>query len=210
MGKRWLAKDTDMWNPVKEAEKAAKKAVNKVIDPAVNGAKHGINGLANDAKRSINQVTRDAKSEISTTARQAEEGITRKLPELAEEAVHQAVSTVLSASTGKGLDMALDVIELLAPDTFKLFIGLELALVVQVECQIGITIPNPVAKLTEIRKWAKRPPKGRTQIIACCKDFGPQSLSVSAGVSGTGGECEFSGDTKYDKLDAFLAKRGVA
>ena len=211
------------WNPFKEAEKQAKRAVNKVINPAIDGAKHGINSLANDAKKGINKVKNDAENEVKKVGREIEgtankakneiEGVANKakeeIPELAEKALKEALQAATSDAVKRGLNTALDIIELCSPDTFSLFIGVELALVVQVEFKVQIDIPNPTSKLTEIRKWAKNAPKGRSQIIACVKDFGPESLTVEAGVSGNGGSATWSGATKYDKLDAFLKKQGV-
>ena len=34
-----------MWNPVKEAEKQAKRAVSKIVNPAVDACKRGMNQL---------------------------------------------------------------------------------------------------------------------------------------------------------------------
>ena len=109
----------------------------------------------------------------------------------------------------KGLNAALDVIELLSPNTFSLILGFEGALVVQAEFTVSAEIVNPTSKLTEIRKWADVPPRGRAQIIACLKDFGPSGFAVEGKFSGNGFAAAWSGEDKYDKLDAFLAKRGV-
>ena len=80
---------------------------------------------------------------------------------------------------------------------------------IQCEITVSVTIPNPVARLTEIRKWADDPPKGRAQIIDCIKDFGPESLTVEGKVSGNGLAAAWDGEEKYDRIDAFLEKHGV-
>ena len=107
------------------------------------------------------------------------------------------------------LDEAADVIEILAPDQFGLVFGCEVALIVQCEVTVSFDIPNPVARLTEIRAWADDPPKGRAQIIDCIKDFGPDGVSVEAKLSGNGFSATWNGDDKYDRIDAFLSKHGV-
>ena len=53
------------------------------------------------------------------------------------------------------------------------------------------------------------PTKGGAQIIACIKDFGPSSLSAEFKVSGNGISATWTGDDKYDRIDAFLKKHGV-
>ena len=80
---------------------------------------------------------------------------------------------------------------------------------IQGEVTVSCSFPNPVAKLTEIRKWAANPPQGRGQIIECIKDFGPESLGVEFKVSGNGMAAEWDGSDKYDRIDAFLKKHGV-
>ena len=97
----------------------------------------------------------------------------------------------------------------MAPTRFTLIFGVELALVVQGEVTVAVSIPNPTAKLTEIRAWANNPPSGRAQIIECIRDFAPESLSVEAKVSGNGIAAEWDGDDKYNRIDAFLEKKGV-
>ena len=231
-----------MWNPVKEAEKQAKRAVSKIVNPAIDAGKRGLNQFADQAKSRIRGVAQNAEtglkrvgheaegglksvaheaegglrsveSEIEdgvrTVGREVEEGITEKLPDLIEDAIEDAMKAAASGAVQKGLNAALDVIELTSPDTLGMTFGFEAALVVQAECTVRIVVVNPMSKLTEIRKWAANPPSGRSQIIACFKDFGPQAFEVAAKFSGNGPDATWSGDDKYDKLDAFLAKRGV-
>ena len=69
-------------------------------------------------------------------------------------------------------------IELISPNVLGLTFGFEAALVVQAEFTVAISIVNPTSKLTEIRKWAANPPSGRSQIIACFKDFGPSGFEL--------------------------------
>ena len=219
------------WNPVKEAEKKAKKAVDKIIKPAVKRAENTINGLLNGAKNSINDSLNEAKNsikwnlnkarnsikwnldkakeDIQDTANEAKNDITKELPELVENVAHKIASEAAKDAIGKVLDVACDTIELFAPTRYTMTFGIELALVVQGEVTVTFTIPNPIAKLTEIRKWAKNPPKGRAQIIECIRDFGPESLTGEFKISGNGLTSEWDGDDKYDKIDAFLSKHGV-
>ena len=220
-----------MWNPVKEAEKQAKRAVSKIVNPAVDACKRGMNKLGDQLRSSIRNTARDAEaglkrgvheaegglrsveSEIEDRARavgrEVEEGLTEKLPELVEDAIEDAMKAAASGAVQKGLNAALDVIELVSPNTLGLTFGFEAALVVQAEFTVAITIVNPTSKLTEIRKWAANPPNGRSEIIGCFKDFGPTSFSVEGKFSGNGFSAEWAGEDKYDKLDAFLKKFGV-
>ena len=231
-----------MWNPVREAEKAAKRAVNKIVNPAVDACKRGMNKLgdqlrsgirdtaqtaeaglkrglreaeggiksvAHEAEGSLRRVEGEIEDGVRNVGREVEEGLTEKLPEMVEDAIEDALKAAASEAVQQGLNAALDVIELGSPNTLGLTFGFEAALVLQAECTVRIVVVNPVSKLTEIRKWAANPPKGRSQIIACFKDFGPQSFEVAAKFSGNGPDATWSGEDKYDKLDAFLAKRGL-
>ena len=132
------------------------------------------------------------------------------IEDLVEDAIEEALQEAAQEAAKEVLENAANVIEVLAPDQFTLTFGIEVALVVQGEIGVSCTIPNPVAKLTEIRHWADSPPKGRAQIIKCIKDFGPESLSAEFKVSGNGLGATWNGDDKYDKIDAFLEKHGVA
>ena len=220
------------WNPIKEAEKQAKRAVSKIVNPAVDAAKRGVNqfgrpgevwasatlpkplrgGLkrvGHEAEGGLRSVESEIEDGVRNVGREVEEGLTEKLPELIEDAIEDAMKAAASGAVQKGLNAALDVIELISPNVLGLTFGFEAALVVQAEFTVAISIVNPTSKLTEIRKWAANPPSGRSQIIACFKDFGPSGFGVEGKFSGNGFSAEWSGDDKYDKLDAFLAKRGL-
>ena len=140
-------------------------------------------------------------------------GVIKKIVEQGGDYVLDEIKNKLTDEVVDGiadaLDDAADVIETLAPSNFTLVFGAEVALVIQCEITVSVTIPNPVARLTEIRKWADKPPKGRAEIIECIKDFGPESLSIEAKVSGNGMSAGWDGEEKYDRIDAFLEKHGV-
>ena len=212
------------FNPFKAAEKKAKDAVNsvvrKVLNPAVRKAEDTARGLSSGIERKARQVTSaaedkiddvrdDALKSIKQAAHEVEDGLTDKLPELVEDVVEALAEDAAEKAIKEALDNAADVIEMMAPDSFTLIFGIELALVVQGEVCVSVAFPNPAAKLTEIRKWAANPPRGRSQIMDCIRDFGPEALGVEAKVSGNGIAAEWSGEDKYDRVDAFLAKHGV-
>ena len=98
----------------------------------------------------------------------------------------------------------------MSPSSFTLIFGIEMALVIQGEVTVSVSLPNPTAKLTEIRKWADKPPAGRAKIIECIKDFGPESLGVEMKVSGNGMAAEWDSGDKYDNVSMpFLEKHGI-
>ena len=219
------------WNPLKDAEKKAKRAIDKIINPAADSAKRAVNSVADGAKSGVRRigqeaestvkkvghevedgvkhVGREAEDELRKAGREIEEGLTEKLPELVEDVAHEMAKEASKRSIKEALDTAADVIEFMSPTKYTLIFGIELALVVQAEVTVSVVFPNPLAKLTEVRKWASKPPNGRAQIIECVKDFGPESLSAEFKVSGNGGAVEWDGEDKYDRIDAFLEKHGV-
>ena len=198
---------------VNEAEKSARRAVERIVDPAVASAKSELNSTLDGARNGLLQKAHEAEGSVANDAednlRRVQREAEAKLPELAEDAVHEVIAKATADGAKRGLNMALDIVEICALSTVGLVIGIELAFVVQVEFGITVEIPNLVAMLTEIRKWAANPPSGRGQIVACLKNFRPDSIQVDAKVSGNGGFATWSGDDKYDRLDAFMAKQGV-
>lgn len=222
------------WNPVKDAKKwfnrikdAGESAINRVKSEAQNKVKwiehtaeEGVNQVENKAKKSAGWIEKKAQDGVhqvedaaQTAAHELEETFEERIPELITEKLPEALEALAKeASKGaiqKALNTALDTVEVCAPSTLTLVLGMELALVVQGEVTVSVTLPNPVAKLTEIRRWAQDPPNGRNELVACVKDFGPESIAAEAKVSGNGINVEWAGDDKYDRLNAFLAKHGI-
>ena len=206
------------FNPVKEAKKAAqkeaKKVVGSVIKPAAEAATKAADKAIWKCRRAawaaVEKIRDQSIRDVKKVGDGIKDGLTDDLPDLIEDAAEKIAREASEKSIEEVLDNAADVIEILAPDSFTLVFGIELALVVQGEVTVSFTFPNPTAKLTEIRKWADKPPKGRAKIIECIKDFGPESLGAEFKVSGNGIGAEWSGESKYDRIDAFLEKHGVS
>ena len=188
--------DDDMKRAFREVEKQAKS-----IDD-IQRARKWAGGRINDIDDTLKKLPNRIEDEV-------DEAVKERLPELLDDAAHAIAKEASKLAIEEVLDNAADVIEILAPSRFTLVFGLELALLVQGEVTVQCTFPNPVAKLTEIRKWADRPPKNRSQIIECIKDFGPESVGAEFKVSGNGLAAEWDGEDKYDRIDAFLKKHGV-
>lgn len=185
-----------------EAKRKAKELADKAARELTVGLVDDLKGVASAGKREIEKAAKQAAVEI-------EKEITEKIPELIEEAVEEMTSEAAKNAARQALETAADLIEATAPDTYTLTLGIELALVVQAEVTVNLELPNPVARLSTIRAWAQKPPRGRAQIIECVKDFAPQALTVEAKVSGNGGSATYSGEHLYKSVDKFLAKYGV-
>ena len=224
------------FNPFKKGDwdKLGKQAKNEFgkVEQAIrdvgDDVKKGLQKTGADCRNGVRAMGREVEDGLQKAARETQDAFAKELPALAEKAFAetkeafveelpalveaaalQLAKEASSRSIKEALDNAADVIEMMAPTRFTLIFGVELALVVQGEVTVQFSFPNPVAKLTEIRKWADKPPSGRGQIIACIKDFGPESLGVELKVSGNGLAAEWDGDDKYDRIDAFLKKHGV-
>ena len=208
------------WNPVKEAEKKAKRAIDKIINPAVSAGKRAVDKVGDAAEEGIRSARRKAEQglhtvgdevldQIRSAGHEIEEGLTEKLPDLVEDAFEKLAADATKNAAKQALETAADIIETTAPDTYTLTLGIELALVVQAEVTVSLELPNPVARISKIRAWAAKAPSGRAKIMECVKDFAPSALTVEAKISGNGGSATYSGDHLYDGLDAFLRKHGV-
>ena len=178
-----------------KAEHGVKHAADKVKD--------GVEGGANKAKDGVDKLDPDR------IIHQVEDAITKQLPKLIQQGIEEIQKDAVKAAVGKGLNAAIDIIELVSPNSFTLVLGIEAALIIQAEFTISVSIPNPVSKLFVIKGWARNPPHGRSKIIKCIKDFAPSSLEVEAKFSGNGGSAVWDGDDKFDKLNKFLKKQGI-
>ena len=198
---------------IDKAEKKIRKKVLHEVEGWVEDRLDDVTDAFDDIEDQLNKVTKLAQSSHRRLEWYKNGGVIKKLVEDGGDYILSEFKDKLTDEVIEGLadalDEALDVIEILAPDSYTLVFGAEVALIVQMEITVSMTIPNPMAKLTEIRHWADMPPKGRAEIIECIKDFGPESITIEAKVSGNGGAAEWSGESKYDKVDAYLAKHGV-
>lgn len=214
------------WDPLKEVKKRVKQFRNEA-----NGAMNRVRNVGREVERDLERKVPDLVSdqlpglldqELPRLGSALESRmavlVTEKVPELITEELPEAMQTELQRlatlaaedSLRKVLDEAADTIELMSPSWFGFTFGGEFAFVAQIEFTVAVTIPNPVSKLTEIKTWKAKPPKGRAQIIDCIQDFGPSGFEVEFKVSGNGFKAGWDGDDKYDRLDQFLAKRGVS
>ena len=113
------------WNPIKEAEKQARRAVSKIVNPAVDSAKRTVNQIGDQAKSGIRSVAQQAESGVKrvaheaegglkqvgneiengvrTAGREVEQGLTEKLPELVEDALEDAMEAFAKSITSEGL-----------------------------------------------------------------------------------------------------------
>ena len=108
------------WNPIKEAEKAAKKAVNKIVNPAVDAGKRGVNQFADQAKSSIRKAGGEIEGGLKKVGHEAEDGIRsagreveekanalqrelESLPDKIEEELQDAIEAFAKSITAEGL-----------------------------------------------------------------------------------------------------------
>ena len=158
--------------------------------------------LGDSIKSAIRKVGREAEEEIKDLATSTLRDVKDELEDLAEDALSKITATI----GGEGLKIAVDMVELIAPDTLSLKLGIDVGVLA---LGLSLTIPDPVARLNRIRHWADHPPHGRAKIIECISEFGPQSIGIAGTILGNGASAEWSGADKLAKLDRFLAKRGI-
>ena len=150
-----LAKETEEF-----FTKEARKVVEKIFNDAKRDAERFFENAGKDAK---NAFTKELPALAEKAFDETKEAFVEELPALVEAAALQLAKEASARSIKEALDNAADVIEVMAPTRFTLIFGVELALVIQGEITVSFSFPNPVAKLTEIRKWAANPPEGRAQ-----------------------------------------------
>ena len=98
-----------MWNPVKEAEKAAKRAVNKIVNPAVDAAKRAVNRLGDQVKSGVRNVGREAEAGIKKSGREIEKTFEKKIPELVTKKLPDALANELPKALKQiAVDLAKD------------------------------------------------------------------------------------------------------
>ena len=104
------------WNPVKEAEKKAKRAIDKIIKPAAESAKKSVNKVGDRARSNlrkagqdiesgvksagsqcedaIKKVGREAEDELRDVGRDIEDGLTDTIPELFDELIDEIAESI--------------------------------------------------------------------------------------------------------------------
>ena len=213
LGKQTKNEFSKIERAINDVGEEVKKGLQKTGADCRNGVRAMGKEVEDGLRKSTDEIKDGFEKELPALAEKAfaetREAFVEELPALIEDAALKLAKEASARSIKEALDNAADVIEMMAPTKFTLIFGVELALVIQGEVTVSFSFPNPAAKLTEIRAWAKNPPKGRGQIIECIKDFGPESLGVEFKVSGNGLAAEWDGDDKYDRIDAFLKKHGV-
>ena len=220
------------FNPFKSAEKKAKSAVNSVVDkvlkPQIRDAERTIDGFGNAIERrgkaviksvddKADDIVVDAVRRVRQEVERAEDGltervpeiVTEKLPDLIEDGFEKLQEEAVKAAMKKALDSFLKVVAIAAPTRASMTFGMALSFVAEGEVGCTVTVPNPVAKITEIRKWAANPPNDLADIMQCIRDFGPESIAAGFKVCGNGPDFEWEGDDKYDRVEAFLSDQGV-
>ena len=158
--------------------------------------------LGDQIKSAIRKVGREAEEEIKDLAQSTLRDVKEKVEDLVEDGFRE----VTAAIGGEGLDIAVDLVETAAPDSITLKLGIDIGVLA---LGVSLTVPDPVARLDRIKRWADHPPKGRHEIMACISEFGPQSIGVEGTVLGNGAGAEWSGPDKLTKLDSFMKKRGI-
>ena len=179
-------KENDMgWNPIKEAEKAAKKVVNKIVDPAAKAAKSlvnkagdevrsGVRKAGHEVESGIKRIGHEVESGVKTVGHEVESGVRKaghevqdafedKLPELLTDALDE----ILKAAASGALDKALDVIQVAIPSSVNLKIG-----------PLGLAIGDINTKIDTLQRWAHRPPTGHGDIREMVETLSPTAVSI--------------------------------
>ena len=211
-----------MWNPKHEAERAGRKAVEKVVEPA---GKRVVDTVIKPAEKAAASAIWDARSkawhkitdtgkatlsEIQDAREEALEAIKHDLPELVQQAAKELAEEASRKAQQEALDNAVWAIEMTQPDVYGLIVGVEAALLVQGEVTVTVELPNPLAKLGFIRALAQHPPRGRAAILEAVDELaGDGSVTAEAKVSGNGGFARWQAGDKIEKLGRFLEHHGV-
>ena len=98
-----------MWNPKREAEKAAKKLVGKILNPAAEALKRGINSLGNQVKSGVRTVGRQAEAGVKKAGKDVEKTFEKKIPELVTKQLPDALANELPKALKRiAVDIAQD------------------------------------------------------------------------------------------------------
>lgn len=197
---------SNLEDSVKKEVNSAKKTVEQTVSNAVSEAEKTVRNVKSEVIDEIDEIRDRSLKEIRNVAGEVEDAVLDELPALIETGFHKLTEDVIREALQRGLNTLADVVELFAPTQISMTFGLALSFVVEGEVSITITIPNPVAKLTEIREWQSKPPSGRDEILRCIQDFAPTSISAGFKIVGNGPDCEWDGDDKFERLNSFMGK----
>ena len=150
---------------IDKAEKKIRKKVLSEVEDWFEDRIEDVTDTFDDIEGQLKKVTSLAESSHRRLEWYKHGGVIKKIVEdggdyiLAE--FKEKITGEVLDGMADALDEAADVIEILAPDQFGLVFGCEVALIVQCEVTVSLDIPNPVARLTEVRAWADSPPQGQ-------------------------------------------------
>lgn len=199
----------------RETQKAAERAAKEAEKAAVAAAKEAervAHYFEKEAERVVQQIFERAKREIEEVAeravREAKEAITEDLPGLAQTAIEEAQRAMLREAVRKTLNVAVDLVDTVAPDSLSLTLG-----------PVHLDVGDIVDKVQTIKHLADHPPDDADSITEAVLALAPDQISIelSVGVgfivqsdsAQVGISLGWSKESVLEHLPALLRKCGV-
>ena len=156
----------------KETEEFFTKEARKVVEQIFNRAKRDIERFAESAVKDTKAAfTKDLPKLAESAFEETRVAFEEKLPELAEKAARDAVAAIMAEAAKGTFTKAVDVAQVLAPDTLGIKIG-----------PVGMTIGNVKDRIDTLQRWANNPPRSKEDIKECIITLAPTSVSVAVDV----------------------------
>lgn len=146
----------DVKRGITNTAKKARDEINKAGDLAEDE----FNKVVGHAKDELNDLKNEAKKELEDVAETVEDELKDSFKEASQKA--------LGFIAGESLEKAVDIAQVLAPDSMDIQIG-----------PVSINVDNIKDRIDLLQKWAKNPPNAKNSIKEFITEFAPTSVSIS-------------------------------
>ena len=159
------------WDKLGKQTKNEFSKIERALRDVGEDVKIELRKLGSDCRNGVRAMGREVEDGLRKSANQIKDGFEKELPALAEAAARDAVAAIMAEAAKGTFTKAVDVAQVLAPDTMGIKIG-----------PVGMTIGNVKDRIDTLQRWANNPPRSKEDIKECIITLAPMSVSVAVDV----------------------------
>ena len=192
------------WDKLGKQGKNEFSKIERALNDVGDNLKNELRKVGADCRNGVRVMGREVEDGLQKSANEIKDGITKELPALAKE----AVAEIIRAAGKKSLETALDIVDIVAPDSISLTFG-----------PVVIEVGDVFDKIETIRALAQNPPGRAQEITDAVISLAPASVHINLTVglgfviqsdsAQVGIDLGWSGDSVFEHLPALLEKCGV-
>ena len=159
------------WDKLGKQTKNEFSKIERALRDVGEDVKVELRKLGADCRNGVRAMGREVEDGLRKSANEIKDGFEKELPALAEAAARDAVAAIMAEAAKGTFTKAVDVAQVLAPDTMGIKIG-----------PVGMTIGNVKDRIDTLQRWANNPPRSKADIKECIITLAPTSVSVEVDV----------------------------